>query len=140
MIRSTRLCEQPGAGVPYDLAVEFESHTVLLLMRPANAPILPSERLDVLQDEHLARQAELHGQGLLVAAGPLVEQDDERLRGIAVLSVDPAEARRLYDADPLVQAGQLALQFVTWTVPAGNVRFTDVRFPRSMAEALGDSI
>ena len=115
--------------------MDFDSHTVVLLVRPPDAPKLPAAALDMLQDEHLARQAELHDRGLLVAAGPLVGQDDERLRGIAVLSVGSAEARRIYDSDPLVQAGQLSAQLVTWMVPAGTVEFGDVRFPRSMAEA-----
>jgi hypothetical protein len=30
------------------------------------------------------------------------------------------------------------VQVMTWLVPAGSVRFDDVRLPRSMAEALGD--
>jgi len=51
--------------------VEFESHTVLLLLRPPKAPEVPSDTLDVLQNEHLPRQAELHDQGLLVASGSL---------------------------------------------------------------------
>ena len=54
------------------------------------------------------------------------------------MSVDAATARELYNADPAVQAGRLAVEIVTWMTPAGNVRFEDVRMPRSMAEALGD--
>ena len=117
--------------------MEFDQHTIVLLVRPADAPELSEEARHALQDEHLASQAELHDRALLVAAGPFVGQDDERLRGIAVLSVDAAEARRLYSRDPAVRAGQLAIELMTWLVPAGSVRFESVAFPRSMAEATG---
>src|SRR5688500_10248693 len=80
----------------------------------------------------------LRDQGYLVAGGPLLDQDDERLRGISVMSVDPATARELSSADPAVRAGRLAVQVMTWMVPAGNVRFEDVPAPCSMAEAAAD--
>jgi uncharacterized protein len=115
--------------------MEFDRHTVVLLVRPPDAPDLPEAELDMIQDAHLANQARLHDEGLLVAAGPLTDQDDERLRGISVLSVDPEAARDLYATDPAVQAGRLAVQVMTWLVPAGNVHFDPVRHPRSMAEA-----
>ena len=115
--------------------MEFDRHTVVLLVRPPDAPDLSESELDMIQDAHLANQARLHDEGLLVAAGPLVDQDDDRLRGISVLSVDPQTARELYATDPAVQSGRLLVQVMTWMVPAGNVRFDAVRHPRSMAEA-----
>jgi len=121
-----------------DGPVLFDRHTVLLLLRPEDAPELGAEELDRLQDAHLARQADLHDQGLLIAAGPLADQDDVAIRGIAVLSMDVESSRRLYDDDPLVRAGQLSVRSMTWLVPAGGVRFEQVPFPRSMSEALGD--
>jgi len=117
--------------------MKFDQHTIVLLVRPADAPELPQEALDGIQDQHLAHQAALHDRGLVIAAGPFVGQGDERLRGIAVLSVDAAEARRLYADDPAVLAGRLSIEVMTWLVPAGNVQFSDVVFPRSMAEATG---
>jgi uncharacterized protein len=51
------------------------------------------------------------------------------------MSVDPATARELCSADPAVRAGRLAVQVMTWMVPAGNIRFENVRPPRSLAEA-----
>jgi hypothetical protein len=118
--------------------MRFDRHTVALLVRPPDAPALPEEEAAAVQDAHLASQADLHEQGHLVAAGPLDGQDDQRLRGISILSVDPETARRLYSADPAVRAGRLAVQIMTWLVPAGSVQFDDVRLPRSMAEALGE--
>jgi uncharacterized protein len=55
-----------------------------------------------------------------------------------MMSVDPATARELCRADPAVRAGRLAVQVMTWMVPAGNVHFEQVRAPRSLAEAAAD--
>jgi uncharacterized protein YciI len=118
--------------------MRFDRHTLVLLVRPPDAPELSDAELDALQDAHLAHQAELRDQGHIIAAGPLIGQDDERLRGISVWSVDPETARRLYSANPAVRAGRLAVQVMTWMVPAGSVRFEPVPGPRSMAEAEED--
>ena len=71
----------------------------------------------------------------LIAAGGL---GDLIFRGISIMSCDPDTARRLSDEDPAVQAGRLAVEVMTWMVPAGNVRFETVRAPRSLAEAAED--
>jgi uncharacterized protein len=115
--------------------MRFDHHTVVLLVRPPDPPDLPEEALDRLQDAHLAHQAGLVEQGHVIAAGPFLGQDDERLRGFCVLNVDPEMARELYANDPSVRAGRLAVQVMTWMVPEGNVRFESVRVPRSMVEA-----
>ena len=118
--------------------MRFDQHTLVLLVRPPDAPEMSPEEADALQDAHLAFRAGLRDQGYLLGGGPLVDQDDERLRGISLMSVDPATARELCDADPAVRAGRLAVQVMTWMVPAGNIRFEDVPVPRSVAEATGD--
>ena len=74
----------------------------------------------------------------IIGGGPLVDQDDERLRGISIMKCDPETARRLSNEDPAVQAGRLAVEVMTWMVPAGNVRFENVPAPRSMADAAED--
>jgi uncharacterized protein YciI len=115
--------------------MRFDQHTLVLLVTPAGAPDLPDDEAAAVQDAHLASQAELYDKGLLLAAGPFDGQDDQRLRGIAILSVPPDEARRLYAADPAVRAGRLAVQAMTWLVPSGTVAFERGRLPRSMDEA-----
>lgn len=118
--------------------MRFDRHTVVLLVLRPDAPELSEEEADALQDAHLAFRADLRDKGYLVAGGPLLDQDDERLRGISVMSVDPETARELSSADPAVRAGRLAVQVMTWMVPAGNVRFEKVSAPRSTAEAAAD--
>ena len=114
--------------------MKFDQHTLVLLVRPPDAPELSDEEADALQDAHLAFRAGLRDQGYLIGGGPLVDQDDERLRGISIMAVDPATARELSNADPAVRAGRLAVQVMTWMVPAGNISFDNVPAPRSMAE------
>jgi uncharacterized protein YciI len=118
--------------------VRFDRHTVVLLVRPPDAPELGDEEADALQNRHLAFRAGLRERGYLVAGGPLVDGDDERLRGLSVMACDQETARRLSSEDPAVQAGRLAVEVMTWMVPAGNVRFERVTAPRSTAEADGE--
>ncbi|MEU8300219.1 YciI family protein [Micromonospora sp. NPDC048909] len=115
--------------------MRFDQHTVVLLVRPPDAPELPPEAADRLQDAHLAHQAGLVEQGLVLAAGPFVDADDDRLRGFVVLAVHRDRARELYRNDPAVRAGRLVVQVMNWMVPEGNVRFESVPMPRSMLEA-----
>jgi hypothetical protein len=62
--------------------VKFDQYTLVLLVRPPDAPELSPEEADALQDAHLAFRADLRDQGYLLGGGPLRDQDDERLRGI----------------------------------------------------------
>lgn len=118
--------------------MQFDRHTLVLLVRRADAPELTDDAAAELQDRHLAFRADLRDRGYLVGGGPLVDQDDERLRGISIMTCDPETARRVSNEDPAVQAGRLAVEVMTWMVPAGNVRFENVPAPRSMAEAAQD--
>jgi uncharacterized protein len=115
--------------------MQFDRHTLVLLVRPPDAPELTDEEADALQDEHLAFRADLRDQGYLIGGGPVVDQDDERVRGVSIMACDPETARRLAGEDPAVKAGRLAVEVMTWMVPAGNVRFERVHPPRSTAEA-----
>jgi uncharacterized protein len=118
--------------------VQFDSHTLVLLVRPPDAPELTDEEATELQDRHLAFRADLRDRGYLIGGGPLVDQDDERLRGVSIMACDPETARRISSEDPAVQAGRLAVEVMTWMVPAGNIRFENVAAPRSLAEAAED--
>ena len=103
--------------------MRFDRHTLVLLVRPQGAPELTDEEAAELQDRHLAFRADLRDRGYLVAGGPLDDQDDERLRGVSIWTCDPETARRVSQEDPAVQAGRLAVEVMTWSVPAGSVRF-----------------
>ena len=116
----------------------FDVYTMVLLRRPANAPQMSDEELDELQARHLAYRAGLKRQGVLVANGPLGEQTDESMRGLSIYACDLAEAARLSDGDPSVQAGRLAYDVFEWWVAAGTLAFPNERQKigdrRSMSE------
>jgi uncharacterized protein len=101
----------------------FDVFTVVVLRRPADAPEMSDEDLDALQARHLAYRAELRQQGLIVVNGPFDEQSDASYRGMSIFACTPAEAARLSDADPSVEAGRLAYDVMEWWVAAGTLAF-----------------
>ena len=118
--------------------MRFDRYTVILLSLRADAPVMTEAEAADLQDRHLAHGAALQERGLVLARGPLTDQDDERLRGFSIWSVDQDTARAHAEADPAVQAGRLAVTVMTWMMPAGNLQFVKVHPPRSIAEAVDD--
>lgn len=118
--------------------MRFDRYTVILLTLRPDAPVMTDDEAADLQDRHLAHGAELQDRGVILARGPFTDQDDERFRGFSVWSVDPETARRYAAADPAVQVGRLAVEVMTWMMPAGNIQFSQVQAPRSIAEATAD--
>lgn len=116
----------------------FDVYTMVLLRRPADAPEMSDAALDELQARHLAYRAELKRQGVLVANGPLGEQTDTSMRGLSIYACSLAEAARLSDGDPSVQAGRLAYDLFEWWVAAGTLAFPNasgaIGDRRSMAD------
>lgn len=104
--------------------MEFESYQLVLLKRPAERPEYPQEKLQEIQAGHLAHLGRMAREGHLVAAGPFGDQEDERLRGLALYRVGSVEeARRLAEADPAVAAGRLEVEIMTWYTEKGAVAF-----------------
>ncbi len=116
----------------------FDVFTMVLLRRPPDAPQLSEDALEELQARHLAYRAELRRAGTIVVNGPLDEQSDVALRGLSIFACDLAEARRLTEADPSVQAGRLSYDVFEWWVAAGTIAFPEangrVGERRSMAD------
>ncbi|MCA1569177.1 MAG: YciI family protein [Chloroflexi bacterium] len=99
----------------------FDEHTIVFLVRPHDAPSFTEDQLDRLQVEHLSYLRGLMRQGALVANGPLVEQTDERLRGMSIYRLPLAEALELANADPMVRAGRLGIDGARWLTASGDV-------------------
>jgi len=116
----------------------FDVYTMVLLRRPADAPEMSDEALDALQARHLAYRADLRRQGVLVANGPLGEQTDESMRGLSIYACDLAEAARLSDGDPSVQAGRLAYDLFEWWVAAGTLAFPNADRPVGDGRSMDD--
>ena len=102
---------------------ELEPHTLVLLRARADRPDMSDEELDRLQERHLAFIASQYDRGVMLASGPLTDQDDEDWRGICVYTVPLDEARRLASEDPSVQAGRLEPVAFTWLARPGSVAF-----------------
>lgn len=118
--------------------MQFDRYTVILLTLRPDAPAMTDAEATALQDRHLAHGADMQDRGLVLARGPLTDQDDERYRGFSIWSVDQETARAHAEADPAVQAGRLAVNVMTWLMPTGNLHFTKVHPPRSTTEATTD--
>lgn len=114
--------------------MQFDRYTVILLTLRPDAPVMTDDEASALQDQHLAYRADLRNRGLILAGGPLIDQDNERYRGFSIWSVSQEAARAHAEADPAVRAGRLAVEVMTWMMPAGNLTFTKVTAPRSVAE------
>ncbi len=112
----------------------LDSFTVVFLLNgPGGEPQTGAEQA-ATQDAHLSHLADLHDEGVLIAAGPLPDVE-WGTRGIAVLTCDVARAEALFADDPAVQAGWFVIKTVPWLAPRGAVALTDAPFPRSAAEA-----
>jgi len=62
--------------------------------------------------------------GKMVIAGPFSNQADPAFRGACIYRVaTPEEARSLAEQDPIVKAGQLRVEVMTWWVGKGYMTF-----------------
>ena len=102
--------------------VDLEAFELVLLRRPPDAPDLPDDVLERIQEEHLAYHAGLRAAGHVVTNGPVAEQPDPSLRGLTFYRTGSLDqSRRLAEDDPAVQAGRLAVEIMTWYCPPGTM-------------------
>ena len=102
--------------------MEFDRYTFVLLRRGPRALEMSQDEIDRHQAAHLAHLDAMRQRGVLVAAGPLENQDDETKRGICIYRSDLAETRRLAAQDPSVQAGRLTIEAITWLTLKGELK------------------
>ena len=99
--------------------MKLDGYTVVFLRRPPDAPNLPPDELNEIQQQHLAFHAKMREVGKVVFNGPVSGPPDESLRGITIYRTSIEEAGRLANQDPAVQAGRLAVDVFTWYVQPG---------------------
>jgi uncharacterized protein len=115
-----------GSGTPrVDQApLEFDTYQLILLRWPEQRPSLSDAEADRLQGLHLGHLAAMREQGFIVASGPISDQADEQLRGIAIYKVDSLErARELAESDPAVIAGRLEIDAMTWSTRKNALQY-----------------
>jgi uncharacterized protein YciI len=116
----------PDDAYPFGDALipdRFDEHTIIFLMRPADAPDFSEAELERLQVEHLTYLRSLHRRGVLIANGPLAEQTDARMRGVGIYRLPLDEALELARADPMVLARRLEVHGARWWTAEGTARF-----------------
>ncbi len=102
--------------------MDLEAYELVLLRTPENAPDYDDAEIERIQREHLAHHARLRESGQVVTNGPVIEQPDPALRGLAFYRTGSlAEARQLAEADPAVVAGRLTVEIMTWYCPPGTM-------------------
>jgi uncharacterized protein YciI len=104
------------------VAIDLQEFQLILLRRPDRAPSYDDEALDRIQRDHLAFYTAMREAGHVVTNGPVRDQPDEALRGIAIFATESlARARQLASTDPAVQAGRLEVQAMSWLCQPGTM-------------------
>jgi len=100
------------------MAIELQEFQLILLRPPDGATSHDEPTSARIQREHLGFYASLRQAGHVVTNGPVLDQPDERLRGIAIFTAGSVDrARELATTDPAVRAGRLAVEAMTWWCP-----------------------
>lgn len=89
------------------------------LMHPQDAPNLPADELNKIQDGHMANIRAMAASGDLVLAGPIDGGGD--FRGVFIFRTkDRKRIEELVSHDPAIQSGRLKMELARWTTPKGS--------------------
>jgi len=114
----------PRPALAADAPFEMESVQLVLLLRAPTWKALPAEESAALQKQHIAHLTAMGEAGKMVVAGPFSDQADPAYRGVCIYRVGSvAEARALAEQDPVVKAGQLRVEAMTWWYGKGYMTF-----------------
>ena len=116
----------------------FDVFTLVLLRRPPDAPQMPDAELDALQVGTSPTAPSSAARACWWSTDRSSEQSDEAMRGLSIFACDLAEAARLSDGDPSVQAGRLAYDLMEWWVAAGTLAFPEAPGPVGDRRAMPD--
>lgn len=109
--------------------MELDSYELVFLRTAPDRPDFDEETAARIQREHLAFYDRLRDSGEVVTNGPLRDQPDETLRGLAFFRTGSlAETRLVAEQDPWVLAGGFVLEIVTWWCAAGTMVAPGQRF------------
>lgn len=90
------------------MAIDLEEYQLILLRTPQSTPSYDDQTTERIQRDHIAFYASMREAGHVITNGPVRDQPDQALRGIAIYAVESlARARELAGTDPAVQAGRL---------------------------------
>jgi uncharacterized protein YciI len=102
--------------------VDLEAFELVLLRRPQHPREYPEQELERIQREHMDYHEQLRDAGHIVTNGPVDEQPDPSLRGLAFYRTGSLDqSRKLAQDDPAVRAGRLTVEIMTWYCPPGTM-------------------
>jgi hypothetical protein len=114
--------------------VDFERETfhLVLLSRTGKINELDEATVDRLNSEHVRYNLKLLADGLMLAAGRVVDATSTRhvdaggpLVGLGFWNIPREEVLRLQDSDPGVRAGLYTAELVQFRCPKGAIRFKE---------------
>lgn len=115
---------RPEKAAPKDAPFEMEPFQLVLLVRAPTWRRLADAEAEALQKAHIGHLTRMGELGKAAVCGPFGDQADVALRGACIYRVgSAAEARALAEEDPVVKAGQLRIEAVTWWVGKGYMTF-----------------
>ncbi len=104
------------------MAIDLEEYQLIMLRTPPDAPSYDDETTMAIQRDHLAFYTSMREAGHVVTNGPVRDQPDQALRGLAIYAAESlARARELAATDPAVQAGRLEIQAMTYLCRPGTM-------------------
>jgi uncharacterized protein YciI len=102
--------------------MNLAEYQLILLRAPAAAPDYEEAEQNRIQREHLAFYEAQRAAGHVVTNGPVREQPDETLRGLAIFALDSlADAAQVARTDPAVRAGVLEVEAMSWWCRPGTM-------------------
>lgn len=122
---------QPQTGYDSVLAAEtgadeygMKKYVMAFLRKGPNREKDSLKRAE-LQRAHLDNIGRMAKEGMLVVAGPFL--DDSDIRGIYIFNVATVEeAKKLTETDPLIQSGGLVMELKPWYGSAALMKVVDI--------------
>lgn len=113
--------------------MDLEAFELVFLRRAPDPPALDEAALTENHRAHLAYLAGLRADGIIASNGPVLDQPDETLRGLAFYRTGSLEeARRLAEQDPGVRSGRFVVEVMTYWCPPGG--FTAAGTPKTIPD------
>ena len=102
--------------------MELAEYQLILLRAPAAAPERAELEANRIQREPLAFSEAPRAAGHVGTTGPMRDQPDQTLRGLAIFAVGSLErATELARSDPAVLAGALEVEAMNWWCRPGTM-------------------
>jgi uncharacterized protein YciI len=98
---------------------EMKTYVMVFLKEGPNRKQSTTE-VEKIQKEHLEHLTRMYQEGMLIMAGPFL--DESKIKGILIMSQDQIEeAKARVEEDPAIKAGRLIAEYHLWYTKSGAV-------------------